>query len=92
MNMDTIMLHSPKETLEGWEFPATMGKRHCQVSVRKIYWQKLTGGTISARELTFRSLLFLLERESKDRILSKFDLEEIPEYFPEYEERIISTL
>ena len=90
--MNTIVLRSPRETLEGWEFPATIGNRHYQVSVRRIYWQKLTGGTISARELIFRSLLFLLEHEPKDSILSKFNLEEITEYFPEYEKRIISTL
>lgn len=90
--METVTLKNPKETLEGWEFPATIGNRKYRVSVKKLYWQKLTGGTLSARELVFRSLLFLLDRESKESILSEFDLEEITEYFPEYEEHLKTTL
>jgi len=69
-----------------------IGKRAYHVTVRKKYWQKLTGGTLSARELVFRSLLFLLEREPKNNIMSEFSLEDIPEFFPEFEKHIINNL
>jgi hypothetical protein len=35
-----------------------------------------------------RSFEFLLERESKESILSRFDLSLISRYFPEYEQEI----
>lgn len=92
MSIDTIVLHNPKETIEAWEFPAMIGKKEYQVTVPKLYRQKLTGGTLSARELVFRSLLFLLEREPKNAILSEFSLEDISRYFPEYERHIMSNL
>ena len=43
----------------------------------------------SAEELVRRSFEFLLEREPKESILSRFDLTVISRYFPEYE-RLIS--
>jgi len=58
------------------------------VTVRKDYYRKLTGGKITPEELIRRSFEFLLEREPKESILSRFDLPVIQRYFPEYEERI----
>ncbi len=52
------------------------------------YYQNLTYGEISKEELIKRSFEFLLERESKESILSKFNLRVIKNYFPEYEEKI----
>jgi hypothetical protein len=52
------------------------------------YYKKLTNGEISKEELIKRSFEFLLERESKESILSKFDLKVIKNYFPEYEKKI----
>lgn len=46
---------------------------------------RLTAGRISAAELVRRSFEFLLEREPKESILSRFDLRVIARYFPEYE-------
>lgn len=54
------------------------------------YYQKLTGGNISREELIKKSFEFLLERESKESILSEFNLTIIKNYFPEYEEKIMS--
>ncbi len=52
------------------------------------YYQALTGGHITREELIKRSFEFLLERESKESILAKFNLQIIKNYFPEYEEKI----
>jgi len=63
-----------------------------KVSVNPSYYEKLTGGRISAEELVERSFEFLLKRESNTSILSSFDLPVIGRYFPEYENIIQKTL
>jgi len=58
------------------------------VSLDDDYYQNLTDGKTSKEELIKKSFEFLLERESKESILSKFDLRIIKNYFPEYEKEI----
>ncbi|MGZ4836245.1 MAG: hypothetical protein ACXVZZ_11465 [Terriglobales bacterium] len=58
------------------------------VTVNPEYWQKLTGGRVSAETLIEKSFEFLLERESNTSILRSFDLPVIQRYFPEYERTI----
>ena len=58
------------------------------VSLDVLDYERLTGGKCSASELIKQSFLFLLERESKESILGRFDLMEIARYFPEYEKEI----
>ncbi len=59
------------------------------VEVKNDYYQKLTGGKITPEDLVIKSFKFLLHREPKEMIMSKFDLPVISRYFPEYEERIM---
>jgi hypothetical protein len=49
---------------------------------------KLGGDKIQPEELVRRSFEFLLERESKESILTRFDLSVISRYFQEYEREI----
>jgi len=58
------------------------------VSLDDDYYQKLTGKKIAKEELIEKSFQFLLERESKESILSEFNLRVIKNYFPEYEKEI----
>ncbi len=60
-----------------------------EINVDKAYAQKLTAGKISTAELVKKSFEFLLERESNNSILRRFDLSVIGHYFPEYEHEII---
>lgn len=62
------------------------------VTVPHDYYQKLTGGRVSVNELVKRSFEFLLEREPKESILKRFDLQVINRYFPEYEREIKKRL
>jgi hypothetical protein len=48
----------------------------------------LTTGKVEPEELVRRSFEFLLEREPKESILTRFDLSVISRYFPEYEREI----
>ena len=53
---------------------------------------KLAGGKAVPEELIRKSFEFLLEREPKESILSRFDLPLIGRYFPEYKHEIIKRL
>ena len=61
------------------------GTKH-EVVLSESYYNEITGGKISVRELVQKSFEFLLSRESKESILKKFDLMDISVYFPEYRE------
>lgn len=61
---------------------------HHKVIVAKDYYEKLTGGNISAEKLVEKSFKFLLARESNTSILSEFNLKVIASYFPEYEQEM----
>lgn len=58
------------------------------VTLDDSYHQKLTGGKAGKEELIRKSFEFLLKRESKESILSNFDLPVIQTYFPGYERKI----
>ena len=58
------------------------------VSMKQADYARLTGGKIEPEELVRRSFEFLLEREPKESILSRFDLLVIGHYFPEFEAEI----
>jgi len=58
------------------------------VTLEDSYYQDLTQGKVTKEELMEKSFKFLLEREPKESILSKFNLKIIKSYFPEFEEEI----
>jgi len=58
------------------------------VTVSPNDYTRLTNGKIEPEELVRRSFEFLLEREPKESILTRFDLSVIGRYFPEYEREI----
>ncbi len=66
-----------------------------RVTLKPEYLNRLTAGRIEAPDLIRRSFEFLLEREPKESILSRFDLQDIQRYFPDFEraiERQISNI
>ena len=63
-----------------------------QVTISGEYYNQLTNGTYSEEALLQRSFEFLLERESKESILARFDLREISRYFPSFESVIKDRL
>ena len=58
------------------------------VTVDDEYHEKLTQGKKTKEELIKRSFQFLLKREPKESILSRFNLKVINRFFPEYESEI----
>jgi len=63
-------------------------RKEYMVTLGDSYYQDLTQGKITKEELIKKAFTFLLEREPKESILSKFDLKIIKSYFPEFEEEI----
>ena len=51
-------------------------------------YERLAAGKVTQEEFIRRSFEFLLERESKESILARFDLTVISRYFPQYEREI----
>jgi len=70
------------------EFKVKVEEKEYNVGLDDEYWQDLTGGKITKEELIKKSFEFLLEREPKESILSRFNLRIINQYFPEFEEEI----
>ena len=74
------------------EFAVTVeergGKTEHTVTLDDDYYRDLTQGNMTKEELVKRSFEFLLERESKESILSRFNLKVIKRYFPEFEREI----
>ncbi|GBE26601.1 hypothetical protein BMS3Bbin03_00516 [bacterium BMS3Bbin03] len=68
------------------------GAKNFTVTVQKTDYERLTGGRVSPEVLVKKSFEFLLEREPKESILSRFDLMVIGRYFPEYEQEIKNRL
>ncbi|HEY7761505.1 MAG TPA: hypothetical protein VIC52_00730 [Actinomycetota bacterium] len=55
-----------------------------EVTVSRAEWERFGAGYRTPEELVEASFRFLLERESKDRILGSFGLGQIGTYFPSY--------
>ncbi|HUA00362.1 MAG TPA: hypothetical protein VMB02_08530 [Candidatus Aquilonibacter sp.] len=62
------------------------------VTVKPADYQRLARGKVQESELVRRSFEFLLEHESKESILPRFDLSVISRYFPQYEREIARRL
>jgi hypothetical protein len=63
-----------------------------EVTLNPKDYARLAVPTADPEELIRESFQFLLEREPKESILSRFDLSVISRYFPEYEREIKKRL
>ena len=61
--------------------------RH-QVTLSKADYGRLTNGGCPSERLVEAAFRFLLERESKEAILSRFDISVISRYFPDFETKL----
>jgi hypothetical protein len=60
-----------------------------KVELDRDEYQKLSDGKISPQEFIQCSFEYLLDRESKESILSSFNVSVISRYFPEYPSQIL---
>jgi hypothetical protein len=59
-----------------------------RVTVKQKDYDRITAGKIAPGDLVRMSFEYLLEHESRQSILSRFDLMEIARYFPTFENEI----
>jgi hypothetical protein len=89
--MERITVTQNSDTGKGWSFSVKVedrdGSTEHAVTLSKGYYEVLKDGR-SPEELIEDSFKFLLERESKDKILKVFDISLISTYFPEFDTRI----
>jgi len=86
--MNEIKIVNQTEIEGGFEFVVSVDGSQFKVKVDNDYHLKLTKAKQSMEDLITKSFEFLLEREPKESILKKFNLQIINKYFPEYEEVI----
>jgi hypothetical protein len=79
--------HIDKDTFSVTVDEGETASKH-EVELDDGYFESLTGGEGTKEELIKRSFEFLLEREPKETIMSRFHLSIIPQYFPEYEAEV----
>ena len=89
--MTSINISQQSESKDSWVFMVKVkegsSKTEHTVTVSKDDKKRLAPKN-SAEELVWASFLFLLDRESKESILSQFDLMLIAKYFTKYEVKI----
>jgi hypothetical protein len=69
------------------------GSSRHTVTLDPALLQRLSAGRTTSGEAFVEAVFeFLLERESKDSILSRFDVSVVSRYFPEFETEIASYL
>jgi len=59
-----------------------------KVTLQDALYQKLTAGKTQPEAFVKAAFVFLLERESKESIMGRFDVSVISRYFPEFEKKI----
>jgi hypothetical protein len=79
------------ESINQNSFKVTVNKESTTehlVLLNDNFYQCITNGKITKKDLIIKSFEFLLLRESNQSILKEFNLEVINQYFPEYSNEI----
>lgn len=79
------------ESISQNSFKVTVNKESTTehlVLLNDNFYQNITNGKITKKDLIIKSFEFLLLRESNQSILKEFNLEVINQYFPEYNNEI----
>jgi len=79
------------ESINQNSFKVTVNKESTTehlVLLNDNFYQSITNGKITRKDLIIKSFEFLLLRESNQSILKEFNLEVINQYFPEYNNEI----
>ncbi len=77
---------------DGYDFQVTVREkgtatRH-RVTMSESSYLDLSGGAASPERVIKAAFKFLLEREPKESILTRFDVTDIAQYFPDFDREI----
>ena len=91
-----IRINKSKESVTSWFFNVLVSQGEetydYVVELNKDYYKKITEEQVPPRALIEQSFLFLLGNEPASTILETFSLEEIGDYFKNYENTIRKIL
>jgi len=91
--MINISIKTKSKDEDGWIFNVIVRQEDSEtqheVRLSKIYYKQLTNENLPPDILVKHSFEFLLQREVKESILKSFNIGQIKDYFPEYEQQII---
>jgi len=80
------------ERRNGENFEVTVSEQDSStvhtVTLEDDYYHTLTEGKVTEEDFVKKCFEFLLEREGKESILSRFNVKIINNYFPEFEQQI----
>jgi hypothetical protein len=68
------------------------GETRHEVTMAEETFRRLAGGQHAAEHVIDSAFRFLLDREPKESILARFDVEIISRYFPEFERELLRYL
>lgn len=68
------------------------GETKHEVTMTESVYKKLTHGKVTPERCIQAAFQFLLDREPKESILSRFDVTVISNYFPSFERELIKYL
>lgn len=95
-DFDGIRVTEQNQREEGWTFLVELGHGEglveYWVDVDRDYWTRLTNRRVEPAELVEVTFKFLLDKESRELILKKFNLADISGHFPNYENEIKRAL
>jgi hypothetical protein len=88
-----IDVRETKRGAAGFELEVTVregrGETRHRVTMSRTTYERLAGASEAGAEAVLRAAFaFLLDREPKESILARFDLDVIARYFPEFEDTI----
>ena len=90
--MAQIDVRATREDEDGFEFSVSVEEAGSpsahQVTLSRDDYQRWGSDSPSPEGFIRRCFEFLLEREPKESILSRFDVSQIRRYFPEFDEQI----
>lgn len=89
---DGMMISEQNQSDNGWTFLVELGQGDSileyLVEVDRDYWARLTDKRTEPLELVRAAFKFLLEKETKELILRKFNIADISGHFPNFENEI----
>lgn len=94
-DFDEIRVTETNQSDNSWTFLVELGHGEglveYSVDVDRDYWTRLTNRRVEPAELVVATFKFLLDKESKELILKKFNLADISGHFPNYENEMRRT-
>ncbi len=86
---DGMRVTETNQTDNGWTFMVELGEGEglieFWIDVDRDYWTRLTNRRVEPAELVAVTFKFLLAKGSKELLLKKFNLADVPGRYPDYE-------